>query len=250
MITLLLAEARKTASTRSSIAIMAVAVVYGPAAVALAALAPAPQRPELDRDTILQILRGVADFAAPAALMLGILATAGEYRHGTIVPVLLAEPRRHRVLAAKLLFQATVGAAVGATGSALALAAGAAYLDSHSVELGRPLEDVVVTASGVTVVAALYGALGAGLGAVVGNQTAAVTAALAWTLALEEAVPILLRAPGLRRWLPDGATTRLLHLVDPASDMTGLWTAAGIFAAAFGLLAIPAAVRTSRRDIP
>lgn len=249
MIALLRAEARKIATTRSSIAIAAVAVAYGPLAVALAALAPAEQQPELGGDAILQIVRGVADLAAPAALMLGILATAGEYRHGTIVPALLAEPRRRRVVTAKLIFQATVGAAVGAAGAGLALAAGAAYLNNHGAGLGRPLVEVVVTAAAVALVGAVYGAMGAALGALVRNQTAAVTAALAWILAVEEAVPIVLRAPGLRRWLPDGAATRLLHLVDPAPEMTALWAAALILAAALVLLAVPAVARTERGDI-
>ena len=194
MTALLRAEARRLAATRSTIVMACIAASYGTLAVVMATLLAQTQRPELDRGTILQIVRGVTDLAAPVAVILGIVATAGEFRHGTIVPTLLVAPRRARLIAAKVLSQTLLGGAIGAVGSILSLAAGLAFISAHDVDLDRPLADLALTVLAVTLVVAIYGALGASLGTLVRNQTAAVTIALVWLLAVEEIVPSVLRA--------------------------------------------------------
>jgi ABC-2 type transport system permease protein len=249
MTALLRAEARKLVTTRSSLLLVAVGVAYGALGVAAAAFAPEAERPQIDGDTILQIVRGVADLAAPVALLLGILATAGEYRHGTIVPTLLVTPRRGRLLAAKLGFQAALGAAIGLAGSVVALVAGAAYLQSEDAVAQAAGGDIALAVVGVTVVAAVYGALGASIGTLVRNQTGAVTAGLVWLLVVEEMVPIVLRAPSLRNWLLDGAATRVLHLPDPGPGAIPFWAAGAVLAGALVALTVPAAVRAVRGDV-
>ena len=97
---LLRAEAGKILSTRSTIVVAGFVIVY-PALSLLPAVFTAEQ-PAVDPGTLLQVLRGSTDVLALAMLLLGILAVAGEHRHGTIVPSLLASPRRGRFLAAKL----------------------------------------------------------------------------------------------------------------------------------------------------
>jgi ABC-2 type transport system permease protein len=249
MNSLLRAEARKLSSTRSTVALVVAGVLYGLLGVAAAAFAPESERVAIDSDTLLQVVRGVADLAAPVALILGVLATAGEFRHGTIVPTTLVTPRRGRLLTAKVSFSAAVGAALALAGSALAVPAGAAWINSEHGVAQASTGDLALAVVAAAVVAAIYGALGAAVGTIVRNQTAAITGALVWLLVVEEILPVVLRADGLRDWLLDGAATRLLHLPDPAAGAIPLWGAVLVLGAALVTFVSTAAARAVRDDI-
>ena len=54
-----------------------------------------------------------ASFFGILATVLGILLVTNEYRHGTVMTTFLAEPRRERVLGAKLVIALLAGAALG-----------------------------------------------------------------------------------------------------------------------------------------
>ncbi|HEX2191864.1 MAG TPA: ABC transporter permease subunit [Acidimicrobiales bacterium] len=247
MTSLLRAEARKALTTRSLLLLAGVVVVY-PALSLLPALT-ASEAPDVDGGTLLQILRGGADVLAIAALLLGILAVAGEYRHGTVVPTLLAAPRRERFVAVKLTSQAALGVALGVGVCVVGLLAGGSYLTGRDVSLDLLSADVVATVAAVILVGALYATIGAAVGALVRNQTAAVAGALLWVFAIENAVPLVLRQPGLKRWLPGGAADRLLHLADPLAGTGSAWVALAMLAGVTAALAFAAAVFTRTADI-
>ena len=214
---LLRAEARKILTTRSSLLIAGFAVLYPALSVLPAVLAPGD--PAVDEGTILQVLRGGADVLTLAALLLGILAVAGEYRHGTIVPSLLVSPRRGRFLAAKLGAQAAEAVVLAVAVCGVGLITGTAYLATRGVSVDVLSSDVVLTASAATLVVVLYAVIGGALGGLVKNQTAAVAGALVWVLAVENAIPLVLHNPGLKRWLPGGLSERLLQVADPGAGM-------------------------------
>ena len=246
MTALLRAEARKLVTTRSAVA-MAAAVVAYPALGALGA-ALAGEGGATPGD-LLQVIRGGADLVTVAALVLGILAVAGEYRYGTIVPTLLVVPRRDRLVAAKLAGQALFGAALGLAAGAVAVAAGGIYLTSEGVDAGVLSGDVLVTVAGAVLVAALYAAIGAAVGAVVRNQTAAVAGALVWVLTVENVVPVVLRSPGLKRWLPGGAADRLLHLAGGGPEGVSAWAALAMLAGLAAALTVAAVAAVRRADV-
>ncbi len=244
---LLRAEARKILATRSTLVVAGFVIVYPALSILPAVLAA--EEPAVDGSTILHVLRGGADVLTLAALLLGILAVAGERRHGTIVPSLLVAPRRGRFLTAKLGSQAALAAALGLAVSAVALVAGTSYLATREVSVDVLSSDVLLTVAAATLVVTLYAVTGAAVGALVKNQTAAVAGALIWVFAVENAIPIVLRKPGLKRWLPGGLSDRLLHVADPVAGTGSAWVALGMLAGVAVVLAAAALVAIKRADI-
>jgi hypothetical protein len=101
----------------------------------------------------------------------------------------------------------------------------------------------------VSTVATLYAVIGAAVGALVKNQTAAVAGALIWVFAVENAIPLLLQNPGLKRWLPGGLSDRLLQVADPIAGTGSAWPALVMFIAVAVVLAGGALVATKTADV-
>ncbi len=243
---LLRAEAQKIVTTRSTLVVAGFVVLYPALSVLPAVLAA--QEPAVDGGTILQVLRGGADVLILAALLLGILAVAGEHRHGTIVPSLLVSPRRGRFLAAKLGSQAALAVVLALAASAVGLITGTAYLATRDADVDLS-SDVVLTVLAVTLVVTLYAVIGAAVGALAKNQTAAVAGALIWVLAVENAIPLVLGNRGLKRWLPGGLSDRLLQVAEPVGAMGSAWLALVMFAGVAAVLAGAALAATKTADV-
>ena len=244
---LLRAEARKILSTRSTLVVAGFVILYP--ALSLLPAVLAAQEPAVDDGTLLDVLRGGADVLTLAALMLGIVAVAGEHRHGTIVPTLLASPRRGRFLAAKLGSQAGLGVVLALAVSAVGLVVGTAYLTTRDVSVDLLSSDVLLTVAATTMAVTLYAVIGTAVGALVRNQTAAVAGALIWVLAVENAIPLVLRNPGLKRWLPGGLSDRLLQVADPAAGTGSAWLALAMFAGTAVVLSGAALAATKSADV-
>lgn len=108
---------------------------------------------------------------------------------------------------------------------------------------------MAITAAAVVGVGAIFGAIGAAFGAIVRNQTAAITGALVWLLAVEGALPIVLRSPGVRDWTLSGAANRLFHLADPVEGMPSAWSAAALLTVVTVSLGVIALAVTARADV-
>ena len=109
------AEARKLFTTRAFPAIFAAAIALVLVAVVVqAAVAGQQGTPPLDTDAGVYKLLNIGIVPTLVMLIIGILAAGGEYRHRTIVPTLLAIPRRGRVFAVKVLVIGMIGVALGA----------------------------------------------------------------------------------------------------------------------------------------
>src|SRR5215472_13340974 len=159
--------------------------------------------------------------AALFTLIFGILAVAGEYRHGTVTDTFLSFPARGRVVAAKLAVYGLVGAAAGLVSSAVAI--------------------------GVT--AAWWAAIGVSVGALIRNLAAAIAAALAW-IALIEGIIGQLLGSGLARWLPFYASEALDRTsVIGSARLLPQWGGGLLLAAYAAVFASAAIVTTLRRDV-
>jgi ABC-2 type transport system permease protein len=127
------------------------------------------------------------------AAVLGVLAVAGEIRHGTIRPTLLATPQRGRVLAAKAVVAAMTGAAIGMLATAAAAGAGTLLLALRGISIEVDVSDYALLIVGGAAAAALWAVLGLGIGAAVRSQVPAVVGLMVWVLFVEnilgESVP-------------------------------------------------------------
>jgi ABC-2 type transport system permease protein len=190
-----------------------------------------------------------AGLAAIITLLFGIVAVAGEYRHGSITDTFLSCPGRRRVSAAKLGVYGLVGAAAGLVSSAVAVAVTAAWWAAKGGSFQLSGTDTWLTLGGGLAACFAFAVVGVGLGALVRNLVGAVALALAW-IALVEGIVGQLIGSGLARWLPFYAsealdrtnlagTTRLLPQWGGGLVLLGY---AAVFAGA-------AVVTTLRRDV-
>ena len=228
------AELLKLVTTRTARVVLALAAA-GTAAltVAVLALAGRPGQPALGDDALRQLVGVPNGPLTLAALLLGILGMAGEFRHGTATPTFLVTPRRGRVVAAKLAASAIAGLALALVAAVVVLAIAVPWLPAKGVHV--PLADpgLAARAGGLAAAVALHAVLGTGLAALLRNQFAAVVAGLLlWQGGIEDLLVGLLGRPGLGRWLPEGAAAALTA----PSDATLTMWAGALVLAAYGLV--------------
>ncbi|MCW2635663.1 MAG: conserved rane protein of unknown function [Blastococcus sp.] len=156
-------EMRKSLSTRSGKSLAVASVVLAPVATALAATTA---------DAIGSAagpIGAMGMFTALVLLSLGVVSTAGEWSHRTVQTTFLLVPQRGRVLAAKAVAVAALGAMFAAVSAALSAGVLAVALQGLSWD-AAPRALAVVVAAG-----AVFAVIGAGVGAALGNTPAALT---------------------------------------------------------------------------
>lgn len=171
-------------------------------------------------------------------LILGVVAGAGEYRHGTIASTLLVTPDRLRAVAAQTLAVAALVAAIGVPW----LSAKDAPMLSTGELLGMFL--------GCALYTALAAALGVALGALMRNQVAAVVLVLVFLFVIDPVITAV--AEGYAKFSLTGLGTSMSggSAEDvQGSDLLPFGVAALIWAAYTVALAVAASVLTTRRDI-
>jgi len=165
--------------------------------------------PPLSADSFSTFVAAPTTLLAGAALLLGILGMAGEFRHHTVTQTFLVTPDRGRVVAAKLVAYPLAGIALALTTLAVTAAVAAGWLAANGItpslldaRLGRVL-------LGALLAAGLCGLVGVGVAALVRNQVAALVGTLVWVLVVEGLLMSLLHAPSLGKWLPSAAAAAI-----------------------------------------
>jgi len=131
---------------------------------------------------------GTAGVVSTLLLVLGIVATTGEHRHGTITSTLLASPDRVRLVAAKAIAYAIAGALLGLAAMLLTVAVGIPLLADKDPSIELPASDWASLVAGGVVACTLSAAVGVGIGALVRSQVAAVVGALIYIFVGEPAI--------------------------------------------------------------
>ena len=185
--------------------------------------------------------------STPLMLIVGIMLMAGEFRHRTAAGTFLTEPRRRRVVVAKLIASALVATLLALASAAVALAVGLPALSAKHVDLPAHAGDIAAALLGSSTATVLYALVGVGLGAAIRNQTVAISVALGWSFVVEGALMAL--ADGVGRWLPGGAAAALSGGLPQGIDLLPVWAAALLFAAyGFGFAAAGITL-IGRRDV-
>jgi len=207
-----------------------------------------PTAPRIDLSQLYLIIYSTASaigYVFP--VLLGALSATSEFRHQTLTPTFLANPRRAQVLVAKGVSMALIGALFGVVALVGSIGVGAIVLSAVGKDAGLGDSDTWVLAGRVVLAMALWAVIGVALGTLVPNQVAALVIVLAFTQFVE---PILRSVSAIWEWtakvgqfLPGSASDALVgwsvftSLGAPTGDIVQLeWWQGGLVL--FGIAAV------------
>jgi ABC-2 type transport system permease protein len=144
----------------------------------------------------------VSALTSMVMLTIGILVMASEYRHRTIMQTYLGEPRRDRVLIAKLTTVGGLGALLGAVVFGIGYAVAVAVYAANGVHT-LPV-DLTQLWLGATLASSVYGLLGVAIGSLTRNTVAAIVGGIGWAMIIENGI-LQNVVPEVAKWLPTGA---------------------------------------------
>lgn len=196
MTALLQAELLKLRTTRTFVALTAIAVGTSVLIAGLVAVLTEPTRDSVLFDVF------ASDTSSFFILVLAVIGISGEWRHRTITSSLLAAPDRLRFLGAKTIAFAAAGLVLSVLTAATVAVVGAVVLSVRDLPLPA-LSELLAQVGRNAVLAALLGAFGVGIGALLRNQIAAVVSLLVLSFVVEPLVFTL--APHVGRFGPLGA---------------------------------------------
>lgn len=195
-------------------------------------------------DAIRTVFSAIGGAEIPA-LALGILASAGEFRHGMAELTFLAVPQRGRMLAAKAVALALAGAAIALACAVLAVAVALPWLAAKHASPGLFDGELWRAATGATAATALYGVLGVAVGYLIRGLAAALVIAIVWFLAVESAILALWDDGG--RYLPGGGASGMAR--STAGNLLGQGASALLLAGWVAAFLALACWQLRRKDI-
>ncbi|MFK5633252.1 MULTISPECIES: ABC transporter permease [unclassified Ornithinimicrobium] len=210
------------------------------------------------------VYTGAIQMAYLLALVLGILTVTGEYRHQTLTSTFLAEPRRGRVIVAKLVALVVVVLVNGLAHVAGSFVGGASVLAAGDVAVFPEPADLTWTLLRMLLVLVLWGLMGLGLGVLIPNQVAALFVGVSVAFLVEPllgfGVASFDRVAEAARYFPSQATLSALSVYEgmdagTAQDLGGApdplswWGGSLVLLAYAGVMTAIGWVITRRRDV-
>jgi hypothetical protein len=258
---LLRSEWRKVMTTKlwwgmllGALAVTALSVVTQIAAFSSVSMGP-PGQPVTDQLTDPANQRSIAASAAAAgvfALIVGIILLTTEFRHLTSRPTFLIQPRRGRVIGAKLIVAAVVGIIYAIACTVIVVAVMVPWLAAKGISIGWVSHGVLGPLVGTVFAVTIYAVVGVGIGVLVRNQIAAVIGALVYFLVIEELILLIPVVKACYPYLPGPAATALSGSPSRGTGMNTLTPVQGglVFLGWSLGLALCGWMLTMRRDIP
>ncbi|GEA88601.1 ABC transporter permease subunit [Cellulomonas cellasea] len=162
------------------------------------------EQPDLTPEAVVRTVYTIAvTFGYVFPVVVGALSVTTEFRHQTITPTLLAEPRRGVVLVAKLVAGLVIGVVFGTVATLVTAGTGAGVLAA----LGEPTflgeAETWRTLALSALALAMWSVVGVALGTVLTNQVAAIVVLIAFTQFVE---PVLRVVLALTSWGKDIAS--------------------------------------------
>lgn len=151
---------------------------------------------------------GLVPVSMVFVVLLGVLSFTQEFRYGTATSTYLVEPRRSRVLVAKLLSQALASGVVSLVTLAYAALLATAIIRFRDGDATISWQFWQTAAAAIVCMAA-YSAIGVSIGVLIRNQIVVAVGVLVWMMAVEWTV--LPSFPTVGRWLPVGVSNTLLQ---------------------------------------
>lgn len=195
---------------------------------------------------------GIGVLAIVIALMVGLIVSTGEFRHGTITPTLLATPSRSTLVISKAIAAMVLGGCFVIMAVGLAIAELTALLPIRGVDLALELDDVGRTLAHIVPAAMIWAAIGSGLGLAFRNQIGTFVGCFGGLFFVDPIVQSVLASNLIDskagRFTPLSATGAILS--DGGDEnLFGPWTGAIVMSGWLLLVTIAALVLLSRRDI-
>ncbi|MGO8888130.1 MAG: ABC transporter permease, partial [Streptosporangiaceae bacterium] len=240
------AELRKLFTTKALPVSFAIAIVLAIGSVIIDAMVAGKNgTARLGTDANVYQMLKFGAITCVVMLILGILAAGSEFRHRTIIPVLLATPHRARIFAVKIAVIAGLGAVFSAVLFGLGLATIVLTLSAHGIH--HLPSGVGTLFAGTVISSACFGMIGVALGALTRNTIGAIVAAIVWALFIEQVILATI-VPGIENWLPTAAAIGLTDIPSPAHGLPPM--TAGLVLAGYAVALLLAASRTTmRRDL-
>jgi ABC-type transport system involved in multi-copper enzyme maturation permease subunit len=194
-----------------------------------------------------QLAFAVSTNATVLFLILGIIGMTQEYRHRTATPTFLAEPRRWRVVVAKLVAYALIAVPFAVVVLAVDVLVVTIYAGARGATPSLSGDNLqVLFSAGLALV--VYALIGVGIGALLRNQVGAIVGGLVYLFVVEPVIRSIPATSSAYKWMPGGGLEAMTATFQ-GPDLLDAWEG-GLLLVGYGLLAaLLGTLLAVRRDV-